>query len=76
MFLCEGLSLDYDVFVTARVLEIRQEGYDDRSAILKAYGLTGSIVTWVGVIMAIAFLGLLFSSLVQLNQVHARVCKR
>lgn len=57
------------MFVTARVLECRLEGYDDDSALLKAYTATGYIVTYVGIIMAIAFLGLLFASFTPLNQV-------
>jgi hypothetical protein len=55
-----GLSLDYDTFLLSRVTECRRAGYGDRHSIILGVTQTGSIITAAGVIMAIAFLGLLF----------------
>jgi uncharacterized membrane protein YdfJ with MMPL/SSD domain len=57
-----GLALDYDVFLISRILEYRVQNYEHRTSI--AYGLhsTGSIITAAGIIMAIAFGSLMFSS--------------
>ena len=44
-------------------MEYREAGFDDRAAILKGVYKTGGIITAAGTIMAIAFAGLLLSSL-------------
>merc|ERR1719238_1053670 len=51
-----GLALDYDIFLFARVLELRQEGYDNRSAVVLALARTGPVISAAGTIMALAFL--------------------
>eukprot|EP01147_Barroeca_monosierra_P007775 gene7775-635_t len=56
-----GLGLDYHIFLLGRVVEFRQHGYDDRESVLLGLARTGRVITAAGVIMAIAFLGLLFS---------------
>ena len=56
-----GLGLDYDVFLISRVLEFREEGYSDDSAVLAGVWKTGSVITCAGIIMALAFAGLLMS---------------
>lgn len=66
--ICTGLALDYDIFLTCRIYEYRLEGYTTDASILKAVHETASIITAAGVIMAIAFGGLLFSSIDTLNQ--------
>uniref|UniRef100_A0A7S2K5X9 Membrane transport protein MMPL domain-containing protein n=2 Tax=Leptocylindrus danicus TaxID=163516 RepID=A0A7S2K5X9_9STRA len=63
-----GLGLDYDIFLASRVLELRLEGYDEQSSILKGLYKTGGIITAAGTIMAIAFGGLLLGGEVLLNQ--------
>ncbi|ETO16373.1 hypothetical protein RFI_20979 [Reticulomyxa filosa] len=63
-----GLALDYDVFLFARVYEYRLLGLPTREAIVRGIYNTGSIITAAGVIMAIAFCGLLFSEITSLNQ--------
>ena len=58
-----GLALDYDVFLISRILEYRTDnGYDHQSSIAAGLHATGGIITAAGVIMAVAFGGLMFSS--------------
>ena len=64
-----GLALDYDVFLFARIYEYRLYGVPTRVAIIRGVYNTGSIITAAGVIMAIAFCGLLLSNTITLNQV-------
>jgi uncharacterized membrane protein YdfJ with MMPL/SSD domain len=58
-----GLGLDYDIFLLSRISEYRSNSYSDRAAIIKGVYKTGGIITAAGVIMAIAFSGLMLSSL-------------
>mmetsp|Transcript_3702 Transcript_3702/g.5735 ORF Transcript_3702/g.5735 Transcript_3702/m.5735 type:complete len:898 (+) Transcript_3702:208-2901(+) len=67
--ICTGLALDYDIFLMCRVAEYRLEGYTNRASILKAVHETGGIITAAGIIMAIAFGGMLFSTTDTLNQI-------
>jgi len=64
-----GLGLDYDVFLISRVLEFRLHGYTNKASIVKGLYKTGHIITAAGIIMAVAFSGLLLSSEIILNQV-------
>eukprot|EP00053_Salpingoeca_punica_P017212 m.165058 g.165058 ORF g.165058 m.165058 type:complete len:848 (+) comp17149_c3_seq7:3642-6185(+) len=63
-----GLGLDYDVFLLTRVFEFRRSGVSDKHSILYGVTHTGGIITAAGLIMAIAFVGLLFSSEKVLNE--------
>ena len=63
-----GLGLDYDVFLISRVLEFRMEAFTNNSATLKGLYKTGGIITAAGLIMAVAFSGLLMSGELLLNQ--------
>ena len=63
-----GLALDYDVFLFARIYEYHQVGVPTREAIARGVHNTGSVITAAGIIMAIAFCGLLFSQITTLNQ--------
>lgn len=63
-----GLGLDYDVFLISRIYEYRLNGYTDRAAALKGIYKTGYIITAAGVIMAVAFGGLMISDEIILNQ--------
>jgi predicted RND superfamily exporter protein len=58
-----GLALDYDVFLVSRILEFRNdEGYGHKSSIVAGLHATGGIITAAGIIMAVAFGGLMLSS--------------
>mmetsp|Transcript_100759 Transcript_100759/g.260347 ORF Transcript_100759/g.260347 Transcript_100759/m.260347 type:complete len:851 (-) Transcript_100759:132-2684(-) len=57
-----GICLDYDIFLLTRANEFRSAGMDATSSIQAALCSTGSVITAAGVIMSIAFGGLLFSA--------------
>ena len=42
-----GLALDYDIFLTSRVREMRQLGYTDRAAIIKGCSHTGMVSLFI-----------------------------
>merc|ERR1712154_375703 len=64
-----GLALDYDVFLFARIYEYRvMGGVPTHEAIIRGVYKTGSIITAAGIIMGIAFCGLLLSQITSLNQ--------
>jgi len=68
IFMCIGLALDYDIFLFTRVREFRLRGWSNRAAIVKGVARTGRVITFAGVIMAIAFGGLAASTLLLLDQ--------
>lgn len=51
-----------------RILDERMQGWDDASAIVLGLERSGPVVTWAGLIMALAFGGLFTASLPLLNQ--------
>lgn len=63
-----GLALDYDIFLMQRVWEYRAEGYDTRSAVVKALGATGPTITAAGIVMALAQSGALTGPAIFNNQ--------
>jgi uncharacterized membrane protein YdfJ with MMPL/SSD domain len=65
-----GLGLDYHVFLLSRVVEFRKQGFSDRESVLLGLARTGRVITAAGIIMAIAFLGLLFGHEPLLQQVR------
>jgi len=68
IFLLTGLALDYDIFLFSRAYELRETGLSDREAICQAVGLTGPIISSAGVIMALAFAGMVVGSNKYLNE--------
>lgn len=56
-----GLGVDYDVFLFTRVTEYRAKGFSTIDSIRYGYYHTGSIITGAGIVMAIAFSGLMLS---------------
>lgn len=63
-----GVGLDYDIFLLTRVLEYRRAGLSESESVVAGLSQTGHIITAAGVIMAIAFSGLLLSTEAVLNQ--------
>ncbi len=63
-----GLGLDYDIFLLSRIAEYRDKGYSADESIIHGLDKTGHIITAAGLIMAVAFGGLLFSSISLLNE--------
>jgi uncharacterized membrane protein YdfJ with MMPL/SSD domain len=66
--LLSALALDYDVFLLTRVVELKQNRYNDEAAISKAVWKTGRIISFAGIIMTISFGSLCFSNTTMLNQ--------
>ncbi|MHA1202310.1 MAG: MMPL family transporter [Candidatus Heimdallarchaeaceae archaeon] len=69
-----GLGLDYDIFLLSRISEYRDKGYTEKASIHKGLYKTGNIISFAGIIMAIAFSGLLLSKEMVLNQFGFMLC--
>lgn len=63
-----GLAIDYDMFLLVRVREYWLEGLDTREAICRGLYKSGNVISAAGVIMAVAFSGLLLSGSAAMNQ--------
>jgi len=57
-----SLGLDYDIFLVSRVVEFRMSRYTDRASIFRGVFKTGDVISGAGLIMALAFTGMCFSS--------------
>merc|ERR1712060_264624 len=66
---CVGLALDYDIFIFSRIIEKRDEGFSMKLAILNGVAETGGTISTAGVIMSIAFCGLLFTTVEALDEI-------
>eukprot|EP00996_Jenningsia_fusiforme_P005126 NODE_6036_length_613_cov_40.709220_g5632_i0.p2 GENE.NODE_6036_length_613_cov_40.709220_g5632_i0~~NODE_6036_length_613_cov_40.709220_g5632_i0.p2 ORF type:complete len:128 (-),score=18.99 NODE_6036_length_613_cov_40.709220_g5632_i0:142-525(-) len=69
-----GLALDYGVFLMTRIHEFRKRGFEHNASIVKGVYKTGSVITSAGIIMFIAFGGLLLSESRSLNQFGLLLC--
>eukprot|EP01063_Lacrimia_lanifica_P011475 TRINITY_DN18246_c0_g1_i1.p1 TRINITY_DN18246_c0_g1~~TRINITY_DN18246_c0_g1_i1.p1 ORF type:complete len:924 (+),score=222.83 TRINITY_DN18246_c0_g1_i1:45-2774(+) len=70
-----ALGMDYDVFLLTRIYEYRTtHGYDTASSIVKGLTKTGSIITGAGIIMSVAFFGLVISKVDALNEFGVMLC--
>jgi RND superfamily putative drug exporter len=63
-----GLALDYGIFLLTRIREYRQNGFADDASFVKGVYRTGGVITSAGVIMCIAFGGLMLSKAKALKQ--------
>jgi len=63
-----GLALDYSIFLFTRIHEFRQRGWAPRAAVVMGVTKGGQVILFAGVIMAVAFSGMMFSSIMLLNQ--------
>jgi RND superfamily putative drug exporter len=52
-----GLSMDYEVFLVARVAEARRNGANDSEAIAEGLARTGGLITSAAAIMIVVFAG-------------------
>ena len=50
-----GLSMDYEVFLVARVAEARRRGASEGDAIVEGVGRTGGVITSAALIMTVVF---------------------
>jgi len=63
-----GLSLDYNIFLFTRIHEYRAHGWTPRTAVIKGVTKSSVVILYAGIIMAVAFSGLMFSGLMLMNQ--------
>lgn len=56
-----GLSMDYEVFLVARIHEAHERGLDDRDAVATALSATGGVITSAAAVMVTVFSLLMFS---------------
>eukprot|EP00759_Apiculatamorpha_spiralis_P045224 PhF_6_TR42106/c0_g1_i1/m.63571/K06994/K06994; putative drug exporter of the RND superfamily len=63
-----GIGLDYDIFLLSRTMEYVEGGDQPIDAIVKGLSSTATIITAAGIIMAVAFSGLVASEMPALNQ--------
>ena len=70
-----GVALDYDIFLLTRIFDVaKDDALDTRTSVLRGLCHTGKIITAAGVIMAIAFFGLVLSSVGALNVLGWFMC--
>ena len=69
-----GLGLDYDIFLLSRISEYRDKGFTEKASIHKGLFKTGNVISYAGIIMAIAFSGLMLSKEMVLNQFGFMLC--
>ncbi len=50
-----GLSMDYEVFLVARVFEAHERGLSDKDAVAHAMSATGGVISSAGLIMIVVF---------------------
>ena len=50
-----GLSMDYEIFLVARVAEARRSGLDERAAIVEGLAQTGPVITSAAAVMVVVF---------------------
>ena len=50
-----GLSMDYEVFIVARIADGRRAGLDDRAALVEGLASTGRVITFAASIMVMIF---------------------
>jgi RND superfamily putative drug exporter len=63
-----GLSMDYEVFLVARMREEWDATHDNEAAVKQGLAKTGRLVTAAGLIMFAAFMGFVAGSIVGLQQ--------
>ncbi len=59
-----GLSMDYEVFLVARVFEAHERGLSDADAVAEAMGATGGVISSAGLIMIVVFAVFISSQIV------------
>jgi RND superfamily putative drug exporter len=57
-----GLSMDYEVFLVARVLEERRRGLSERSAVIEGLARTARLITSAAAIMIAVFIAFTIGS--------------
>merc|ERR1712217_830334 len=63
-----ALGLDYDILLVSRIVEFRELAFTDRASVIRGSARASRVITAAGVIMVLAFSGLLFSNKLMLQQ--------
>ena len=63
-----GLSMDYEVFLLSRIVELHEQGHDTRTAVTLGLQRSGRIITSAGLLMVIVFAGFAAGDLLILKQ--------
>jgi putative drug exporter of the RND superfamily len=63
-----GLSMDYEVFLLARIIELHEQGFDDDTAVRLGLQRSGRIITSAALIMVIVFSGFAAGQMLVIKQ--------
>ncbi len=63
-----GLSMDYEVFLLSRIVELHEQGHDTRTAVTLGLQRSGRIITSAALLMVIVFAGFATGDLLILKQ--------
>lgn len=63
-----GLSMDYEVFLLARIIELHEQGHDDDTAVRLGLQRSGRIITSAALIMVIVFAGFAVGQMLVIKQ--------
>ena len=63
-----GLSMDYEVFLLARIIELHEQGFDDDTAVRLGLQRSGRIITSAAIIMVIVFSGFAAGQMLVIKQ--------
>ena len=66
-----GLSMDYEVFLLSRIVELHEQGHDTRSAVTLGLQRSGRIITSAALLMVIVFSGFAAGDLLIMKQMGA-----
>jgi RND superfamily putative drug exporter len=59
-----GLSMDYEVFMVARIADGRRNGLSDAEALVESLAGTGRVITFAAAIMVMVFAGFVFGDFI------------
>ncbi|WP_431472958.1 MMPL family transporter [Ornithinimicrobium sp. W1665] len=63
-----GLSMDYEVFLLSRIIELHEQGHDDDTAVRLGVQRSGRIITSAAVIMVVVFSGFAAGHMLAIKQ--------
>ena len=64
-----GLAMDYEIFLFSKISEYRKKlNYNDRASIILGVASTGPVISSAGILMSLAFVGLLLENVPTFNQ--------
>ena len=63
-----GLSMDYEVFLLSRIVELHESGYDTSAAVRLGLQRSGRIITSAAVLMVIVFAGFVSAQVLVIKQ--------